>query len=528
MGYMSHLLPRMFTFSYFHVQMLKEEQDIFEAVSKQNEELKNQLMATSVLGEITKTMLATPNLEAVFNTLILGINETLFFERIVLFQVAPSEFALKPLHWFGIDDEKVKSTRVSLSFLDGGEIADAIFLNRPIVVDPVSLEDDPLKSWTPKSYLAIPIVTKIYNRCYEFNNCREFECAAYNHPNPYCWCVKGAGKRQKPLDEDTRRRNCVKCGFFKSNYVLFLDKPNQAELAGSDDISILTTLANQTGIIIDNFKNYENLDTAHNELKNVNNKLNKTNRELKEAQAKINRDLEQAQAIQQGLLPQTFPKNSSFLCSATYIPATKVGGDYYDLFEIGEDSYSVLVADVSGHGISAALIMSMAKILIKSYANPISSKTTLDKINQVLTKDIRNDNFITMFYGIINTREKKLIYSSAGHNPIPLIKRSTREVTHIKADGIFLGVFDNAMVGDNVISIDGDYRLVLYTDGLTEAENQRSEMYTYERLTELIRNTVMLPTDAVQAEIMKDFRNHIGSAPLEDDVTLMVIDFDFK
>ena len=505
--------------------MTKEEQQIFEALSKQNEELKSQLMATSVLGEITKVMLSTPNLEAVFRTLILGINETLFFERIVLFQVVPDEFALKPIHWFGFEDEAVKHVRVSLSFLEGGEVADAIFLNRPIVVDPASLTDDPLSVLKPKSYLAIPIVTKTYTRCYEFQNCREKECPAYGHPNPCCWSIKGAGLRLKPADEDDRRRNCAKCTFFKCNYVLFLDKPSQAELAGSDDISILTTLANQTGIIIDNFQNYENLDKAHTEVKNVNTKLNKTNRELKEAQARINRDLEQASAIQQGLLPQHFPKNDHFDCSATYIPATKVGGDYYDLFEIDKDCYCVLVADVSGHGISAALIMSMAKILIKSYANPVSAKTTLDKINQVLTKDIKNDNFITMFYGIINLREKKIIYSSAGHNPILAMKRGSREVSHIKADGIFLGVFDNAMVSDNTVPITDDLRLVLYTDGLTEAENVRGEMYSYERLTELIKNTAPLNTADVQAEVMRDFRAYIGSAPVEDDVTLMIIDF---
>jgi serine phosphatase RsbU (regulator of sigma subunit) len=505
--------------------MTKDEQQVFEAVSKQNEELKSQLMATSVLGELTKVMLSTPNLEAVFKTLLLGINETLFFERIVLFQVVPDEFSLKPLHWFGIEDEKVKGLRVSLSFLEGGEFADAIFLNRPIVVDPVSLTEDPLRSWQPKSYLAIPIIIKTYNRCYEFHSCKEKECPAYSHPNPYCWCIKGAGLRHGSKDEDQRRRHCVACSFFKGNYVLFLDKPGQRELAESDDISILTTLANQTGIIIDNFQNYENLEMAHNELKSVNIKLNKTNRELKEAQAKINRDLEQAQVIQQGLLPQKFPKNDRFSCLATYIPATKVGGDYYDLFEIDKDCYCTLVADVSGHGISAALIMSMAKILIESYANSVSTKTTLDKINQVLTKDIKNDNFITMFYAIINLRENKIIYSSAGHNPILLIRRSTREITHVKADGIFLGVFDNAMVSDNVIPLQDDLRLVLYTDGLTEAENLKGEMYSYERLTELIKNTVPLPIEEVQTELMRDFRSHVGAVTLEDDVTLMIIDF---
>lgn len=504
--------------------MNTEEEKLCEAISKQNEELKNQLMATSVLTEITKVMLSTPNLESVFKTLLLGIQETMSFERIVLFQVSPDEFALKPIHWIGIEDEKVKGMRVPLGFMDGGEIADAIFLNRPIVVDPAVPGEDPLSAWEPKSYIAVPVITKIYSRCAEFHGCDHKECPAYDHPNPYCWSVKGACLRNKASDEDSRRHSCVKCSFFKCHYVLFLDKPTQETLAKSDDIAILTTLANQTGIIIDNFQNYENLDKAHSELKNINIKINKINRELKEAQAKINRDLEQAQAIQMGLLPQTFPKTDHFSCTATYIPATKVGGDYYDLFEIEKDCYCVLVADVSGHGIAAALIMSMAKILIKSYANPVSAKTTLDKINSVLNKDIKNDNFITMFYAILNFRERKIIYSSAGHNPILFLNRNTRELSSVKADGIFLGVFDNAMVGDNLLPLTSGVRIVLYTDGLTEAENPSGEMYSFERLSETVKNTVNLSLGDAQSEVMKDFRRHIATAPVEDDVTLLMID----
>ncbi|MFH0920277.1 MAG: PP2C family protein-serine/threonine phosphatase [Fibrobacterota bacterium] len=202
-----------------------------------------------------------------------------------------------------------------------------------------------------------------------------------------------------------------------------------------------------------------------------------------------------------------------------------MGGDYYDVFEVGADCYCVLVADVSGHGIAAALIMSMAKILIKSYANPVSSKQTIDKINKALNQDIKNDNFITMFYAIINFRESKILYSSAGHNPVLLVNRITCELTSIKADGIFLGVFEDAMVKDNPLPLVKGQRLILYTDGLTEAENVTGEMYTYERLTEIARNTLQIPCLEVQDEIMKDLRLHIGTAPIEDDVTLLILDF---
>ncbi len=505
--------------------MDKNDQELFYALNKQNDELKNQLMATSVLTEITKIMMSTNNLEGVFRTLLLGINETMNFERIVLFKVAADEFCLNPLQWVGFDDNVVKDIRVPLSFIDGGELADSIFLNRPVIADPISSDEEFIRRWKTKAYLAVPIVTKSFSRCWENGACVKKECPVFGMPSVNCWCVKGAGLRHTYGSEDDRRKKCVKCDYFKGQYVLFLDKPSQEVLATSDDIIILTTLANQTGIIVDNFQSYENLEKAHNELKTINIKINKINRELKEAQTRINRDLEQAQTIQLGLLPQTFPKTDKFDCAATYIPATKVGGDYYDLFEIERDVFSLLVGDVSGHGIAAALIMSMAKILIKSHADPSSAKVTLDKVNSVLTRDIKNDNFITMFYAVLDFKNKKVIYASAGHNPILLANRATKDVRQIKADGIFLGVFDSAMVSDNTMSIDGDERIVLYTDGLTEAENFSGDMYGLERLAEIVKNTLNLSPEETKEEILKDFRQHIKSIPVEDDVTLLVLDF---
>lgn len=505
--------------------MSTREQNENQFLKQQNEQLKSQLNATMVLTELTKVMLWTPSLEAVFRTMMLGIRETMNFERVILFRVIPEEYCLKPIQWMNVADPEVRDMRIPLSFLEGGELADTIFLNRSIIVDPVSLSDDPMRALKPKAYLALPVISKTYNRCREYHKCAHKDCPAYDSPSPYCWTIPGSGARNSEKTEDDRRRECVKCAFFKSNHVLWMDKPNSDTLVTSEDMTILNTLTNQAGIIIDNFETYENLEHAHTELKQVNIEINKINRDLKIAQAKINRDLEQAQQIQLGLLPQTLPATPFFSCSAEYIPATKVGGDYYDIFEIGEGCYCVLVADVSGHGISAALIMSMAKILIKSYADPTSTKKTIEKVNWVLTRDIKNENFITMFYALVNFRENKMTYSSAGHNPVILIDRETREVRTIKAEGIFVGVFDDAMVKDNVLPLKKNLRLVLYTDGLTEAENRTGEMYSLERLTALSEKTVRLPADEVKAEIIRDLKNHIGASPVEDDVTLLILDF---
>jgi serine phosphatase RsbU (regulator of sigma subunit) len=370
----------------------------------------------------------------------------------------------------------------------------------------------------PKSYLSLPIIAKTYARCHAFHKCNLKKCPAYENPNPHCWSVPGSGQRNKGQDEDQKRRNCVNCRFFKGSHILWMDKPSTDILVTSDEITLLTTLTNQAGIIADNFQTYENLEKANTE-------LTKVKRDLKLVQTKINRELKQAQEIQQGLLPQVLPQTEYFTTAADYIPATKVGGDYYDIFEIEKDCYCILVADVSGHDIAAALIMSMAKILIKSHANPYSAKKTIDRINAILNSDIKNENFITMFYAIIDFNKGKMIYSSAGHNPVILIDRETKDVTPIKAEGIFLGVFDDAMVKDNEALLKKNSRLILYTDGLIEAENMTGEMYSYEKLIEIIKKTVKLHTNEVKSEIMKDLNKHIGKAPIEDDITLMILDF---
>ncbi|OGJ92070.1 MAG: hypothetical protein A2268_05935 [Candidatus Raymondbacteria bacterium RifOxyA12_full_50_37] len=495
-----------------------------DLLRQQNEQLKSQLMATSVITEITKVMMSTPDLASVFRTMMLGIHDTMEFERIILFKVDPEGFVLRPVTWTGIPDALVKDLAVPLSFIEGGDIADTIFLNRPIFVDPVSAKDDPMGSLSPRSYLTIPIVTKSYTRCHEFHNCTIKECPAYNNPNPYCWTIQGSNQRHSHVSEDERRRLCVLCPLFKCNHVLWMDRPSSETLATSEDITVLSTLASQAGLILDNFQTYEDLKKANKELQRINVEINKINHDLKVAHDKINKDLEQAQEIQLSLLPQNLPKTERFSCAATYVPATKVGGDYYDLFQIGDGIYCMLVADVSGHGMAAALIMSMVKILIKSHTNIHSTRETLSEINRVLNQDIKTDNFVTMFYAILNLRENMLTYSSAGHNPILIIDKATRDSRQIKAEGIFLGVFDDAMVKDNVMPLKENHRMILYTDGLTEAENMSEEMYSLERLESIAKKTVNLSPEDAQTEIIRDFREFTGKAAIADDVTLMILD----
>ncbi|NLD99171.1 MAG: PP2C family protein-serine/threonine phosphatase, partial [Fibrobacter sp.] len=295
----------------------------------------------------------------------------------------------------------------------------------------------------------------------------------------------------------------------------------------SDDVTILTAIINLAGIVIENFRILDDLDKANNGLLQVNNKLKIVNHDLQLAQAKIRNDLEHARSIQQGLLPQDLGNTSEFKLGARYMSADAVGGDYYDVFTISPGFYGLVVADVSGHGVSSALIMSMAKVLLKTFAaNEHSPQKTLERINQTFLSEIKTDNFVTIFYAVLDTRNHILCYTSAGHCPVLFIDKQTKECQKIKADGLFMGVFPDMMLAETKYTYTpGNIRLVLYTDGLIEAKCETDEMFGVDRLTEISIATVDLaPDDAVDA-ILVNQKTFCGESYVpEDDVTILVID----
>ncbi len=159
------------------------------------------------------------------------------------------------------------------------------------------------------------------------------------------------------------------------------------------------------------------------------------NHDLQIAQSRIRADLDHAHMVQVGLLPQDIETTGGFSVGARYFSADAVGGDYYDLFETAPGIYSLVVADVSGHGIASALIMSMVKMLPKTFA-PIeqSPQKTLERINRSFLSDVKTDNFVTIFYAVIDTTAHTVRYTSAGHCPILFLDRAQRLCTQIKAD----------------------------------------------------------------------------------------------
>jgi serine phosphatase RsbU (regulator of sigma subunit) len=499
------------------------EQDLLS----QNEMLKSQLINSALINELVKVLHSCTDLDGIVKTVLLSFQDLVDFDRAILFTVNAEKFRLEPTSWLGVDDADTKRLSMPLGF-DGGDITDAIFLNKHLFVD----EPDPAydvfsRELQSRSYIVAPLLRKPTRKCYEIRQCGNKSCRCYGSVNPYCWSAGSHGIGSN-VSEDDKRRSCIACPAFSAKGVFWLDRKNNDAPITSDDITFLTNIVTLAGLVFDNFSMMNALDEANRGLTNANEKLRKVNYELEIAQANIRIDLEHARSIQQKLLPQNMTTSAGhYDIGSRYLAANSVGGDYYDLFNISEDAYGVIVADVSGHGVASALIMSMFKVLLKIYSRKETSpKTTLEQINELFISEAATEHFVTVFYAVVNTATQKFRYSSAGHCPIIYLHKQTAQCDMLKTDGLFLGVFPDMMLREKEADYArGEHRMVLYTDGLTEAVNSKNEMYGTERLQAIAVQTLPLsPNDAVQA-ILEHQKKFCGTRQQEDDMTLLVIDF---
>jgi serine phosphatase RsbU (regulator of sigma subunit) len=493
----------------------------------QNELLKAQLLNNALIYELTKVMYSCTDLEGIIKTVLLGIQEITSFDRVILFEFDKKGFTIKPRSWVGIQDDQVKDFSITLGF-EGGEITDAIFLNRHIVVAETDTENDPFfHKLQSVSYLVIPLISKATRKCWEVKNCGKMTCPAYGGYNPYCWSIPGACQCKSNSSEDDKRKACLDCSCFKVDGAIWMDRAGRQAPITSDDITTLTAITYQAGLVLENFRIFNALEIANNELKKANDQLNQLNCDLQVAQSRIRADLDHARTIQLGLLPQDLPSTPDFSAVAEYIPADAVGGDYYDVFKISDTVYGIVVADVSGHGIASALIMSMVKVMLKTHALSLRSpQKTLENINQTFLTEIKTDNFVTIFYAILDTSTHKLWYTSAGHCPVLFFNKSTKKCLRVKADGLFLGIFPDMMLKETChVYTPGCERMILYTDGLTEAKNPDDDMFELNRLEAAGFASLDQSLLGATKAILDSQKEFCGANQIcEDDITLLIID----
>jgi len=247
---------------------------------------------------------------------------------------------------------------------------------------------------------------------------------------------------------------------------------------------------------------------------------------------RIDLDLTLASDVQQMLLPRTMPVVTGLDIDARYLAAQKVSGDLYDVFELGYGRVGLAVADVSGKGVSASLLMAICRTTLRQIAPAhLSPAKVLSLLNRSLAGDIREGMYITMTYAVVDVTRNSLVLARAGHER-PLLSRRDPKLQgfvseYIVSEGMPLGLVDPAMfeavIEDKPVEFYPGSTLMLYTDGLTEAPNAEEQEYGTARLADALRAAHAAPAGQINTHILQSVQNFAGTAGLRDDYTLLTV-----
>jgi len=239
---------------------------------------------------------------------------------------------------------------------------------------------------------------------------------------------------------------------------------------------------------------------------------------------RIEKEMALAAAIQQRIIPEQLPKIEGYELSGINIPSREVGGDYYDCIDLGNGIYAFIIADVTGKGISAALLVNTLNAALYSYLEfNLPLNDMVDKLNKLIFNATPSDKFITFFIAVLDAKTGNLDAVNAGHNPVLLI-RNDGTLEKIEAGGLGLGMLDLGLPfkGQRLTLNAGD-RLFLYTDGIPEAMNINEEEYSDERMIDFFRNNSNQPSLEFITGMVNDIKSHVNGEPQSDDITCLIL-----
>jgi serine phosphatase RsbU (regulator of sigma subunit) len=239
---------------------------------------------------------------------------------------------------------------------------------------------------------------------------------------------------------------------------------------------------------------------------------------------KMEKELSVAASIQQRILPEKLPVIEGYDLAGINIPSREVGGDYYDCIKLSDDKYALIIADVAGKGIGAALLVSTLNAALYSYLQfDISLSEMADRLNKLIYKSSPSDKYITFFIAVLNLKTGELDVVNAGHNPIFLLKQNGN-LEKLDAGGVGLGMFDFGIpfTGQKTVMNSGD-RLFLYTDGIPEAMNEKEEEYSDEKMINFFLKHSHNSSKVFIDVLVQDVKKHSGSALQSDDITALIL-----
>jgi sigma-B regulation protein RsbU (phosphoserine phosphatase) len=233
-------------------------------------------------------------------------------------------------------------------------------------------------------------------------------------------------------------------------------------------------------------------------------------------------EIAEARAIQEGFLPKEIPQLAGYEIAAAWQSARVVGGDYFDVLPFDGEMCGLCIADVAGKGLPAALLMSNLQAAVRGLASPsLAPEELCSRLNALLCRNIASDRFVTLFYAQLDGPSRQLRYVSAGHNP-PFVVRRDGSHERLREGGVVLGLFGNQLFKSDVTQLQSGDRLVLYTDGVTEACNSDDEEFGEERLLHVLQENTASSAVEIQKQILQSVAA-FSRGTWQDDATLLVV-----
>lgn len=238
---------------------------------------------------------------------------------------------------------------------------------------------------------------------------------------------------------------------------------------------------------------------------------------------KLEEELRIASEIQKQLLPETCPKIDGFEIAATNEPSLQIGGDYYDCIKLNEDEYILCIADVSGKGAPAALLMANVQASLHALVGiGLTIARVTERINEIIYRNTTYDKFITFFIGLLNVRERKLYSVNAGHNP-PYIFHKDRSFQTLNEGGLIVGVMPGVQYSSESTELKSGDCIVMFTDGVSEAMNAKDEEFEEHRIEACIARNYDLPAQDLLEALIGEVKAFSAGCPQADDITALII-----
>ena len=286
--------------------------------------------------------------------------------------------------------------------------------------------------------------------------------------------------------------------------MISLGRKKSGKFYRREDINLLNTLANQAAVAIENARMVEEV----------------VEKERMEEELSIARDL------QVSMLPATCPQINGFEIAAFSVSAREVGGDFYDFIEMGEEKAGFVIGDVTGKSVSGALVMSASRSVFRMLSEEeLDVSESMMRANRRLKKDVKTGMFVALLYAVLSSQDQTMRLCSAGQTQPVLLSAKTAiaALVETKGDTFPLGILDDAEYEETQLKLEPGDKLVFYTDGIVEAMNGQEEMFGFDRLLDVVKNSKTMTAETLLEEIKNEVDEFAGNAPQHDDITIIVV-----